>query len=93
MLGNINEILTQARAIQIKNPDGSLSFKMVEVVPGSLYSKLNIQDGDIITGINGKKIKNLNEIMALFGKIRSIDHFELSVKRNGIESSMDYDFE
>jgi type II secretory pathway component PulC len=93
MLSNISEILTQARAIQIKNPDGSYSFKMTEIVPGSVYSQLGIQDGDIITQINGKKITNLNEVMSLFGKIKDIDQFQLNVKRGGIESVKDYEFE
>lgn len=93
MLSNISEVLTQARAIQIKNPDGSLSFKMSEIVPGSIYSKLNIQDGDIITGVNGKKFNNLNEIMNLFGKIKEIDQFELSLKRDGVEQNLEYNFE
>jgi type II secretion system protein C len=93
MLSNISEVLTQARAIQIKNPDGSLAFKMTEVVPGSIYSKLNIQDGDIITGINGKKFNNLNEIMNLFGKIKEIDQFEISLKRDGVEQNLEYNFE
>lgn len=93
MLSNISEILTQARAIQIKNPDGSYSFKMTEIVPGSVYSQLGIQDGDIITQINGKKITNLNEVMSLFGKIKDIDQFQLNVKRSGIETTKDYEFE
>ena len=93
MLANISEILTQARAIQIKNPDGSYSFKMTEIVPGSVYSQLGIQDGDIITQINGKKITNLNEVMSLFGKIKDIDQFQLNFKRGGIESVKDYEFE
>ncbi|OUR97011.1 hypothetical protein A9Q84_11805 [Halobacteriovorax marinus] len=93
MLGNISEVLTQAKAIQIKNPDGSLAFKMTEIVPGSIYSKLNIQDGDIITGINGKKFNNLNDIMNLFGKIKEIDNFEISLKRDGSTQSLEYNFE
>ncbi|MCO4792335.1 MAG: hypothetical protein KC493_01390 [Bacteriovoracaceae bacterium] len=93
MLANISEVLTQARAIQIKNPDGSYAFKMTEIVPGSVYSQLGIQDGDIITQINGKRITNLNEVMALFGKIKNIDQFQLNVKRGGIETTKDYEFE
>ncbi|ATH07516.1 hypothetical protein BIY24_06035 [Halobacteriovorax marinus] len=93
MLGNISEVLTQARAIQIKNPDGTLAFKMTEIVPGSIYSKLNIQEGDTITAINGKKFSNLNEIMNLFGKIKDIDRFELSVRRDGSTQNLEYNFE
>ena len=93
MLSNISEVLTQAKAVQIKNPDGTLSFRMTDIVPGSIYSQLNIQNGDVITGINGKKIKNLNEMMALFGQIKDIDHFELILNRNGMEQNLEYDFE
>lgn len=93
MLSNISEVLTQARAVQINNPDGSLSFKLTEIVPDSIYSKLDIQNDDVIKTINGKKITNINEVMTLFGNIRQIDHFELGIMRNGAEINKDYDFE
>lgn len=93
MLTNISEVLTQARAIQINNPDGSLSFKITEIVPNSIYSKLDIQNDDIVSSINGKKITNINEVMTLFGNIRQIDHFELGILRNGAEVNKEYDFE
>jgi type II secretory pathway component PulC len=93
MITNMSEVLTQAKAIQITNPDGSLSFKMTEVVPGSIYSKLNIQNDDVITSINGKKIENLNELMGLLGKIKEIDQFQIGLKRNGMTENLDYGFE
>ena len=93
MLENTSELLTQAKAITIQNPDGSLAFKMTDIVPGSIYSKLNIQDGDIITGIDGKKIQNLNEVMNYFGRIRDIDTLQIAVQRNGAEEKLEYNFE
>jgi type II secretory pathway component PulC len=93
MLKDIGLILTQARAIQIKNPDGSLSFKMVEIEAGSIYNQLNIIDGDVITAINGKKIDSLNEIMNMFGKISDIENLQITVKRDGSQEVMDYTFE
>ena len=32
MLGNISSVLTQARAIPITNGDGTISFKVTEIV-------------------------------------------------------------
>lgn len=93
MISNMSEVLTQAKAIQITNPDGSLAFKMTEVVPGSIYSQLNIQNDDIITSINGKKIENLNELMGLLGRIKEIDHFQIGLKRNGMNENLEYGFE
>lgn len=93
MLNNISEVLTQARAVKIQNPDGSLAFKMTEIVPGSIYSKLNLQNDDIITQINGKKITDFNEIMSLFGRIKEIDQLSLTVSRGGMAQDFDYNFE
>ena len=93
MISNMSEVLTQAKAVQITNPDGSLSFKMTEVVPGSIYSQLNIQNDDVITSINGKKIENLNELMTLLGRIKEIDQFQIGLKRNGMNETLEYGFE
>ena len=93
MISNMSEVLTQAKAIQITNPDGSLSFKMTEVVPGSLYSQLDIQNDDVISTINGKKIENLNELMGLLGRIKEIDKFQIGSSRNGVEQNKEFDFE
>ncbi len=93
LMSNMSEVLTQAKAIQITNPDGSLCFKMTEVVPGSIYSQLNIQENDIICNINGKKIENLNELMGLLGRIKEIDQFQIGLKRNGMTENLEYGFE
>ncbi len=93
MINNMNEVLTQAKAIQITNPDGSMCFKMTEVVAGSIYSQLNIQENDIVCNINGKKIENLNELMGLLGRVKEIDQFQIGLKRNGINENLDYSFE
>ncbi len=93
MITNMSEVLTQAKAVQMTNPDGSLCFKMTEVVPGSIYSQLNIQNDDIICNINGKKIENLNELMTLLGRIKEIDQFQIGLKRNGMNENLEYGFE
>lgn len=90
-LGSIDQILMQARAIQIVNPDGSISFKVTDIVPGSLYSALGLQNEDIIQEINGKKIHSLNEVMNMFAKIQSIENLQIKVtKEDGEERVLDY---
>ena len=92
-LTDITSLLTKAKAIQITNPDGSLCFKMTQVEAGSLYTQLNIQNDDIICSIDGKKINGLNDVMSMFGRIKDIDQLELSVKRDGAEQELQYNFE
>jgi type II secretory pathway component PulC len=91
-LKDINSILTQARGIQLTNPDGTLSFKIVEIQPGSVFSYLGVENNDIITEIGGQKINDLNQVMSLFGKIGNLDKLNLKVKRNGEEVPLNYKF-
>lgn len=93
MFSNMESVLTQARAIRIKNSDGTESYKMADVVPGSIYSQLGIEDGDVVTEINGKKFKNLNELMVLFGKLRTMDNISITKKRDGSSTTSEYNFE
>ncbi|MFA6237526.1 MAG: PDZ domain-containing protein [Bacteriovorax sp.] len=93
MINNMSDLLTQAKALQITNPDGTLCFKMTEIVPGSLYTQLNIQENDVICNINGKKIDNLNELMGLLGRMKEIDQFQIGLKRNGMSENLEYGFE
>lgn len=93
MLQDIGQVLTQAKAVQMRNPDGTLSFQMTEVVPGSIYAHLNIQNGDVIKSINGEPIKDLNQLMSLFGNIKNVDNIQLGVVKDGQEQNMDFSFE
>lgn len=87
---DIASILTQARAIKIQNPDGSLSFKLTEMDPQGIFPYLGLQDQDIITSINGKPIYDLNEVMGLFSRIKNLENLQLGVKREGSDSVQEY---
>lgn len=89
-LKDIAAILTQARAIKIQNPDGSMSFKLTELDPQGIFPYLGLQDQDIITSINGKPIYDINEVMGLFGRIKNLDNLQLGVKREGSDSVQEY---
>lgn len=87
---DIASILTQARAIKIQNPDGTISFKLTEMDPAGIFPYLGLQDQDIITSINGKPIYDMNEVMGLFARIKNLDALQLGVKREGSDSVQEY---
>ncbi|HXH30595.1 MAG TPA: hypothetical protein VNJ01_07265 [Bacteriovoracaceae bacterium] len=87
---DIAAILTQAKALKIQNPDGSISFKLTEMDPQGIFPYLGLQDQDIITSINGKAIYDMNEVMGLFSRIKNLDNLQLGVKREGADSLQEY---
>lgn len=89
-LKDISQVLTQARAIKLQNPDGTLAFKITEIEPGGIFAYLGIQNDDVITSIDGRPITDLNEVMSLFGRLKTVDKLRLGVRREGDESELDY---
>jgi type II secretion system protein C len=92
-LSDFSSLLTQAKADPFPNPDGSLSFKLSQVQPGGVFSYLGIQNGDVITRINGNKIKSMQEVMGLFNKLANISRLSLGVERGGEETAFSYNFD
>lgn len=87
---DIAAVLTQARAIKMQNPDGTISFKLTEMDPEGIFPYLGLEDQDIITSINGKPIYDMNEVMGLFAKIKNLDNLSLGIKREGSDSVKEY---
>jgi type II secretion system protein C len=91
-LTDLNSILTQARAIPLNNPDGTLSFRIEEVEPGGIFSTLGINNGDVITRINGQPITSYNEVMGMMNQLSNLNAVNITVLRNGTETPMQYNF-
>ncbi len=89
---DLSSILTQARAIRLTNPDGSMAFKVTDIVPDSVFANLGVQDNDIITSINGEKITDMNQVMGLLGKLENLDNLSMDVQRNGRKVPLEYSF-
>lgn len=88
---NLHEILQQARAIpnfENGQPDG---YKLLQIVPGSIYDQLGLKNFDVICGINGDSISDPGKAFQLFNDLKTTSHLELCVKRNGKKSTMSYD--
>lgn len=88
-LKDIGAVLTQAKAVKITNPDGSIAFKITEIEPGGVFASL-IQMDDTITSINGKKITSLNEVMDLLARIKDMNTLSLGVIRDGEARNLNY---
>jgi type II secretion system protein C len=84
-------LLSQAKAVPITNADGTMSFRIDEITPGSIYSYLGIQNGDTITKINGNPITSFNEIMNLFGQLQTLSSLKIMLSRDGMDVPRNYE--
>lgn len=92
LLQDMTKVLTQAKAVPVPNDDGTTCYKMTKVKAGSIYSTFNIEDGDTICKINGRSLKDLGEIMNMFGQLKNIDSWSISKRKNGEDETTDFSF-
>lgn len=91
-LSNINDVLTQARAVPHFENGQPAGYKLIQIVPGSVYEKLGLKNGDVLAGVNGEAITDPSRAFELLNQLKTASQLELTVKRDGRTSNMSYNF-
>jgi general secretion pathway protein C len=92
-MSNLPELLTQARAVPNLVPGGNGKidgFRILDVVDGSLYTKLGIKTGDVIKSVDGEPVDSPAKAMELYNNLRSKNQVNLTMERNGTPMNMTY---
>lgn len=74
-----------------KYENGKLSgFEITRMSGGSIFSELGMRNGDIITSINGKKIRSPNDALRMYQKLSTAKDIKIGFKRGGVEQENSY---
>ncbi len=90
-LSDLNQIATQARIVPSFENGVANGFKLFSIQPGSLYSAIGIENGDVIQRINGYEINSPEKALELYQKLRESSHVTIDYKRNGQVGHKEYD--
>ncbi|QSQ26902.1 general secretion pathway protein GspC [Pyxidicoccus parkwayensis] len=82
-VANPDQLLTQARAIPAMENGQPVGFKLFSIKPNSLYSKIGLQNGDVLKRINGLSIDSVERALEAFTKLREARHIEVDIGRGG----------
>jgi general secretion pathway protein C len=89
-LNNLASLATEARIVPAFEGGKSVGFKLFSIRPGSLYSKIGLQNGDVINRINGYEITSPDKALEVYGKLKDSKHVTVDVKRRGKPTTLDY---
>ena len=89
-LSNLAELSTQARIVPAFEGGKTVGFKLFSIRPGSLYSKIGLQNGDVITRINGYEMSSPEKGLEVYGKLKDSKQVTVDVKRRGKPQTLDY---
>jgi general secretion pathway protein C len=82
-LSNLSAISTQARIVPSFKNGVANGFKLFSIQPGSLYSSIGVENGDVIQRINGYEINSPDRALELLQKLRETSNVVIELERGG----------
>ena len=92
-LSNLNAVATQARIVPSFKNGVANGFKLFSIQPGSLYSAIGVQNGDVIQRINGYEINSPDKALEVYQKLRESPHITIDIDRNGQSIRKEYNID
>jgi general secretion pathway protein C len=89
-MGNIGQLMGEAKIepnISNGNPDGLL---ISDVKPNSLFRRMGLRNGDIITGVDGKTIETVDDALKLYENLKTSEGASVDIKRRGQNQTIEY---
>jgi general secretion pathway protein C len=82
-LGDLNKVATQARIVPSFKNGTANGFKLFSIQPGSIYSSIGIENGDVVQRINGYEINSPEKALELYQKLKESGHVTIELERGG----------
>jgi general secretion pathway protein C len=89
-LNNLSKLATQARIVPAFEGGKPVGFKLFSIKPGSLYSKIGLQNGDVINRINGYEMSSPEKGLEVYQKLKDSSNITVDIKRRGKPQTLDY---
>jgi general secretion pathway protein C len=82
-LSNLNDVAMQARIVPAFKDGVAQGFKLFSIRPDSIYSKIGVQNGDVIKRINGYDLNSPEKALEVYSKLKESSRIDIEVERNG----------
>lgn len=89
-LANLPLLLSQARAVPYFRNGQSIGMRLFAIRSGSLYEKLGLKNGDIITAVNDSSLSDPAQALKLFEQLKSERSITVKAERNGEQKTLQY---
>ncbi len=91
-LSDLKSIMSQAVVRPFFAGGVQQGFVVSNIVPGSLYQKLGLQNGDVVIDVNSKKLESADDILQLVNVMQTGGSVSVNLMRNGQNETINYSF-
>jgi general secretion pathway protein C len=66
-------------------------FRLFNIQPDGPFAKIGLQNGDLISAINGLEISGPDNALMAYTRLRSASHLSVGLERHGLRMTIEYD--
>jgi general secretion pathway protein C len=92
-MSDLKTVMSQAVVRPYVTDGTQQGFIVSNIVPGSLYERLGLKNGDIVTSINGRELTGVDDVLQLVNAMQSGGNVSVSLVRNGANETLNYSFQ
>jgi general secretion pathway protein C len=89
LLGNMNLLASSARILP-EVRDGQAGLRFASVRPDGPFARIGLQNGDLLSTVNGLDISKPEKAIDAYTKLRSASHISLGLERQGQKLTIEY---
>ncbi len=91
-MGDLKSIMSQAVVRPYITEGAQQGFIISNIVPGSLYERLGLKNGDVVMDVNDKKLNSADDIFQMVNVMQAGGSISVNVMRNGRNETLNYSF-
>ena len=90
LLGNMGALAKGARIVPETRDGKSAGFRLFSIRPEGPFAKIGLQNGDVISAINGLEMTSPDKALEVYTKLKTANHLSVAVERGGQKITKDY---
>jgi general secretion pathway protein C len=90
LLGNMSLLSRSARIVPEIKDGKAAGFRLFSVKPDGPFAKIGLQNGDVISAINGLEMTSPDKALEVYTKLKSASHLSVGLDRNGQKITKEY---
>ena len=90
LLNNMSALSRAARIVPEMKDGRAAGFRLFSVRPDGPFAMIGLQNGDVISTINGLEMNSPDQALMVYTKLKSASHLSVGLERNGQKITKDY---
>jgi general secretion pathway protein C len=90
LLGNMSMLSRSARIVPEIRDGRAAGFRLFSVRPDGPFAKIGLQNGDVISAINGLEMNSPDQALMVYTKLKTANHLSVALERSGQRITKEY---